>query len=141
MIKCSFTKKEVTVYNLKVTLVVLKGTLKVPKKFRIDILTSNIVPRRGNCFGDTIRVEGRSACADNDTFDPIIGERIAEARAKIKLYRILKNICNNLLKYYNKELGFEVPTCADNTVFGDYLKYTKLLRKEEEHLEKLIDES
>ncbi len=97
-----------------------------------------------------IEVSGKSICADGDTFDAKMGERIAESRAKIKLYKFMHTLCKKLMYcYYGYIYG--VPESRGNyktAALSDYhgglqdacRKYAELWVKESRHLGILLNE-
>ena len=164
MLKISFKDKKdcpaktVGTFKDKETVVTLRGEMTLPKFWRsipddimdwIDrhpsictyesIVTSNLV----------MIVKGTSKCNVGDTFDPIIGERIAEARAKLKLYKFMVTLCRKLSQYYFGLVYGEVEVrnkavtmVASGTIGGlkeAYIKYGTIWIKESEHLGKLME--
>jgi hypothetical protein len=163
MLKVSFKDnfKKVASFNNKATVVTLTGECITPLWF-------NNVPHKiwewvmwhpsveiSETYSNQnlvmiIEVSGKSVCADGDTFDDKIGERIAESRAKIKLYKFMHTLCKKLMYcYYGYIYG--VPegrgTCKTATL-SDYhggiqdgcRKYAELWVKESRHLGTLLNE-
>ena len=97
-----------------------------------------------------IEVSGKSVCADGDTFDDKIGERIAESRAKIKLYKFMHTLCKKLMYcYYGYIYGVPEGSGTYKTAtLSDYhgglqdacRKYAELWAKESRHLGILLSE-
>lgn len=97
-----------------------------------------------------MEVSGKSVCANGDTFNDKIGERIAESRAKIKLYKFMHTLCKKLMYcYYGYIYG--VPESRGNyktATLSDYhgglqdacRKYAELWVKESRHLGILLSE-
>jgi hypothetical protein len=93
--------------------------------------------------------QGTSKCNVGDTFDPIIGERIAETRAKLKLYKFMVTLCRKLSQYYfglvygKVEVRNKAVTMVASGTIGGlkeaYIKYGTLWIKESEHLGKLME--
>jgi hypothetical protein len=159
MIKVSFKStpnrpnKEVQRFN-KATIVTLQGKtvfngeLLMPTKkiYKWIVNNHNIVDNVP--FGlDNIHIKaiGRAKKSDNDVDNPVLAERIAEARAKIKIYKFMYTLCNKLYKHFCMLcMGFDDLKLAYwrvDSIYGDMKKYYKLLEKEKEHLQKLIEES
>lgn len=159
MIKVSFKdtpnvkKKEVYTYNDKVTVVKLRGQVKaekVPyitdKKINSWIMNSPYIDDGHIYYGLhhlKLVFEGKAVRNDYDANDPVLAERIAESRAKIKLYRFMLRLCYRLFGYYKRVLiGRQSFTYNEDAVHDslarDIQKYTELKWKEEEHLNKLI---
>lgn len=153
MYKVSFTDdfKKVERFNNKVTKVTLKGSIN-------DLFTPNSldVPRpiidwMIDSWGDTVTIEvsGIAVRNDKDKDDPVLGERLAEARAKLKIYKLMKTFCYKMLEYYAQEL-YGIKT--DNTItvkaseqesYGDslskaYKKYDRLIDVENTHIKQLL---
>lgn len=87
-----------------------------------------------------VRTVGKASCHENDSFDYILGERIAESRAKIKLYTFLYKLCYRFYEYYCNILfgTIVVDIGCDNCLANDIKKYESLLNKEKKHLEQLL---
>ena len=152
MYKVSFTNdfKKVERFSNKVTKVTLKGTIK--NAWALDDLN---IPqpiydwmRDNNCKDlDTLEVSGFAVRSDNDKDDPVLGERLAEARAKLKIYKFMKTFCNKMLKYYTLKLyGTKA---SNNTIvikvnpekdslFKAYMKYDELVNVENTHIKQLL---
>ena len=163
MLKVSFkkdSKKVQTFYN-KATIVTLTGEVRIPRKvwdaFPRDIIIW--VRKHPKIDFDTdksdlnycpliLEFTGKSICAEGDTFDEVTGYRIAESRAKIKIYKFMHTFCEMLMRYYYnimygnteliiKESHTEAPKdCLSLTC----KKYTELWLKESHHLGKLLEE-
>ena len=155
MYKVSFTDdfKKVERFNNKVTKVTLKGTIK--NIYALDDLN---IPQPiydwmmgDNCKNpDTLEVSGIAVRSDNDKDDPVLGERLAEARAKLKIYKFMKTFCNKMLKYYKFKLygtkannEIIVKTSPEelsnnNSLLKAYMKYDKLVDVENNHIKQLL---
>ena len=162
MLKVSFKDnfKKVTSFNNKVTVVTLTGECITPLWF-------NNVPHKiwewamwhpsveiSETYSNQnlvmiIEVSGKSVCAEGDTFDDKIGERIAESRAKIKLYKFMHTLCKKLMYcYYGYIYGVpEGMGTYKTATLSDYhgglqdacRKYAELWVKESRHLNTLIE--
>ena len=151
MYKVSFTDdfKKVERFSNKVTKVTLKGTIK--NIYALDDLN---IPqpiydwmKDNNCKDlDILEVTGTAIRNNNDKDNPVLGERLAEARAKLKIYKFMKTFCNKMLKYYKFKL---YGTKANNKIIiktdpeGDsllkaYMKYDKLFDTENTHIKQLL---
>ena len=164
MLKVSFKDnfKKVETFNNKATVVTLTGKCitsfwfsNVPNKIWNWIMRHPSV-EIGETYSNhnlvmIIKASGKSVCADGDTFDAKMGERIAESRAKIKLYKFMHTLCKKLMYcYYGYIYG--VPegrgTCKTTTL-SDYhgglqdacRKYAELWVKESKHLGTLLNEN
>ena len=164
MFKVSFKEdyKKVQTFNDKATLVTLTGELKMPREIwnvfpesitrwiwehqGVDVRWKNSTKRQEEL---TIEIVGKSICADGDAFNQEIGQRIAESRAKIKLFRFMLTLCKKLMKYYysfmygNAELNYFVESHIEKPKDGLYLtytKYTELYFNEFAHLNNLLEE-
>lgn len=158
MYKVSFKKdsKKVQTFNNCATVVTLVGELSLPKGIW------EVIPKSINNWfwahpgieadwmkEDTFRIEcsGKAVCAKDDTFDPIIGERIAESRAKIKLYKFMITFLGKLVRYYTeitfgntayrRVLGSKFNPNTVN-IYAAYWKYYRLLGNEKNHLTELL---
>ena len=165
MLKVSFKDKEghlaktVETFKDKETIVTLRGEIHLPKFWRaiprdicdwIDLHQS--VYNYESIVTDSmiITVKGTSKCNDGETFDPVLGERIAEARAKIKLYRFMYTLCKKLYKhyftlifsdeYYNQKGGMRhYHPNRHGGIYEEIYKYNTLLTNESHHLEELLE--
>lgn len=154
MYKVSFKDdfKKVERFNNKVTKVTLKGTIK--NAWALDALN---IPqsiydwmRDNNCKDlDTLEVSGIAIRSDNDKDDPVLGERLAEARAKLKIYKFMKAFCYKMLKYYVLKLYGITTNSAitlraieqesyDDSLQKAYEKYNRLVDTENNHIKQLL---
>jgi hypothetical protein len=162
MFKVSFKKdcKKVQTFNDRATIVTIVGYMDYPNELWTCTPTS-ITDWLWNhpsidvrvYGGDGLRLEfsGKSVCSAEDTFNPIIGERIAESRAKIRLYKFIHTLLYKLYVYYfDVILGDRYALCdiektinynKPGGIFEEMGKYKDLLRKETLHLEKLLEET
>ena len=150
--------KKVQTFNDKVTVVTLKGRMALPDwwyNIPSDIL--DWVRRHPSVDAWeslannelVIVVQGKTVRAEEDEDNPVLAERIAESKAKIKLYKFLRKLCDKLFRYYhnivygNLKVTYQ-SSCAG--IFTDYLlkasiKYIDLWIRELEHLDKLLGKS
>ena len=162
MFKVSFKEnaKKIQIFNNKATVVTLTGRVKMPKWF--CFMPSNLAYWIGHhptvefdgvyALDEAIvTTSGKSICSENDTFDSVLGERIAESRAKIKLYRFMHDLCKKLMYYYYgilygvPEGKGEVETKVIKYYKGGLQeacsKYTSLWVKESKHLSELLNQA
>ena len=152
MYKVSFKNdfKKVERFNNKVTKVTLKGTIKNFYALNdLDIPQPVYDWMRDNYCIDfgTLEVLGIAVRSDNDKDDPVLGERLAEARAKLKIYKFMRTFCHKMLEYYTLKLyGTKA---SNNTIvikvnpekdslFKAYMKYDKLVNVENNHIKQLL---
>lgn len=160
MLKVSFKDKKgcpakkVQVFNNKTTKVTLVGKIKFPDWWMYIPLDSDIMRWVNNhpsvefhyglvVTDSTIIVDGISTCSDKDEFNPVLGERIAEARAKKKLYGFMLTLTKKLICYYHNLLygKFAVKVegeTADSCIYKEMEKYSVLYGAELEHLRNLL---
>lgn len=159
MFKVSFKEgsKKVQTFNNKATIVTLTGRITLPKWFCFlpnDIATwvTHHPTVEFDCIyaleEAVISVSGKSVCSDNDTYNHLLGERIAESRAKLRLYKFMYTLCQKLMwHYYNILYGqsFEkgAHTATLNSIprgglKGVVDKYGALWVKEHNHLNQLL---
>lgn len=156
MLKVSFKDKEVKQFNGgKVTVVTLKGEINIdpldclPNPVRIWMLRyiNNNEGFSTNKYGFdlVINVTGKAICSEEDTVNKVFGERLAEARAKKKLYRLMANLSKQLFRYYFKIIyGFtgidnwkeNNLDCLESTIN----KYEGLWERENVHAKTLIND-
>ena len=161
MIKLSFKEtdflphsKKVDVYGNKVTVVTLEGRIKsklprIPNTEIVLYLASHPFVDQEHIFvldGLHITACGKAKRADGDIDNPVLAERIAESRAKIKLYRFMTNLILRICKEIFKEMRGEDDIInfaywKRDSLYGDYMKHKTLLHNEEDHLEKLLEQA
>lgn len=91
-----------------------------------------------------IHANGFARCHKEDKFDYVLGERIAEARAKYKIYKFFYNLTCRLYDYYNQILFGEaevVDTGKGNCLAQDIKKYEALCIREAHHIGELLKEN
>lgn len=153
MFKVSFNKdnyKKVKTFNNKVVTVTIEGKVEE----NMDIIPFIIrswaeqeytgVDVEFDYRKIVIVATGTAKCSSDDVFNVVIGERIAESKAKIKLYRFMKNFCDEMVHYYAVILSgtdYDRDTASKDSLLGAYSKYCALEQKELEHLNKLIKDS
>jgi len=163
MLKVSFKDgfKKVETFNDKVTVVTLTGACitpfwlnNVPRKIWDWVIWHPSVEISETYSSQNlvmiIKVSGKSVCADNDTFDAKMGERIAESRAKIRLYKFMHTLCKKFMYcYYGYIYGIPEDRGTYKTItLSDYhgglqdacRKYAELWVKESRHLGILLNE-
>lgn len=137
--------KTVCRFNNKITIVRLCGTLvlnpNITFKSVIPWLANHPFMKNSRWDRVDLNVTGIAKRADGDVDNPILAERIAEARAKIKIYKFMARLLKKVCKEYYKTLygnTNSMPTMGWGGLFGDMTKYDNLLFKEEEHLNQLL---
>lgn len=130
--------------------VLLKGTVALPEFFKYipeSIITWMTEEQKlisgeediaNNVFH--LKVSGHALCHKDDTFDYVLGERIAEARAKYKMYRFFYTLIAKLRTYYSNILFGNDDTIVMHTggLMKDLIKYEDLVAKEAEYLKELL---
>lgn len=162
MFKVSFKNdfRKVETFNDRATVVTLTGIMSMPKNVwwimpqsitdwlwtheSIDVTWQD---------NEHFRLEfsGKSVCSKDDAFDPVIGARIAECRAKIKLYKFLHTLCKKLMYFYygilygvpkeKTEMPLTAHTFYPGGLQNTIAKYTSLWIKESQHLGKLLEKA
>lgn len=151
MLKVRFLEKNVKRFNNgKITTVQLRGEIKWPYSVGNHLFwlwMKNYIKHKQNIIADgyTAIVKGKAVCSDEDTVDNVLGERIAEARAKIALYKFMKNLCKQVYIYYrillygHSVIKIEIDKENKDNLYQSILKYRKLVDKEEQHLNDLLN--
>jgi hypothetical protein len=88
--------------------------------------------------------KGIARCHPEDNYDSVLGERIAESRAKLRLYKFMYTFTKMLVTYYDTILYGHHPTgifYERDTIYNAMLKYNKLHTQESIHLEKLLSKA
>lgn len=150
-----FPVKKVQRFNDdRVTVVTLKGVTQVP------VFLQYFIPHQVFDWTDTLKnvdveftmrrmfitVTGKSICSKEDKVDRVLGERIAEARAKLHLYKFMAHFLNKIWTYFIEQLcGTALIKCTvDNEGTNkEYLgkainKYWRLYKDEQKHLNILL---
>lgn len=159
MWKVSFkdpSSKKVKRFNNRATVVTLKGDMKIP----LEVMTSmpkevcDWIVKKSNPKVKVyhwqgiinVTATGKAVKSEDDKDDPVLAERIAECRAKIKLYKFIYTLLMNYTEYYatllkGKEWSFENTPVNDSTCIAYvYNKYTRLYLNEKKHLAELLKE-
>lgn len=147
MYKVSFdpkTFKKVEYFNNRTTKVTLTGNIEWSSDiFWLSKPIEKWVENHESVFmspgSQTIRVSGRTTCQSADTFDPVLGEHIAESKAKVRLYRYMCVLLSKIAEHYKKELGISCrsKTAHTDSILGAYQKYVRLHQSENRHLKEL----
>jgi hypothetical protein len=166
MLKVSFKDDfmKVKTFNDKCVVVTMVGRMTMPTDlwqiFPNDIVNwmwnhPTIDASWGDCTKkqyEEFRLEfsGKAVCHDEDYFNEEIGKRIAESRAKIRLYKFIHTLLYKLHVYYfgitfgdRYALG-NIKTADYNKpggIFEEMGKYKALFVKESHHLDELLKEA
>ena len=133
--------------------VLLKGTVALPEFFKYipesiiawmteeQKLISGEEDIANNIFH--LKVSGHVLCHKDDTFDYVLGERLAEARAKYKMYRFFHTLILKLCTYYSTILygSDDILATQDGGLLKELKKYERLMVKEAQHLQELLKET
>ncbi len=155
MFKVSFKETEnnpsKVVYKAgMITNVILKGTMELPEFWHNipqEIMEWIAVQRKVELYEDVahailiIHSEGKSKCRRDDKYDTLLGERLAEARAKYCIYKFFYDLCARLFDYYNKILfgsAGVVDSGSGNCIARDLKKYEALCIRESHHIGELL---
>lgn len=152
MLKLSFSSKKlqakpikIQVFNNTVTKVTFYGTLIngtgicMPAAIKEFIDTYKGVDYI--CSGDDyiIVATGISKRNKDDIYNSTIGYRIAESRAKIKLYKFMLNLSKKFIEIIGPMIfGHSKTDIAFGGIPDDVIKYKEFLSKEKKHLNDLI---
>ena len=155
MYKVSFTDdfKKVERFNNKVTKVTLEGIINNIYTYDPISIPTPVFEWMASIIGphiNIIKMSGTAVRNDKDKDDPVLGERLAEARAKLKIYKFMKTFCNKMLKYYKFKLygtkannEIIVKTSPEGLSNNDsllkaYMKYGELVEVENNHIKQLL---
>ena len=146
--------KKVQKFNDRVTVVTLKGDMKIP----LEVMTSmpkEVYNWMMNKINPKVQVyhwqgiisitaTGKAVRSEDDKDDPVLAERIAECRAKITIYKFVTRLIEKYNKYYIKLIIGKYGTTRPDynqkdTLHSIHGKYSTLCGKELKHLEKLFD--
>lgn len=86
-----------------------------------------------------ILVKGISKCHPDDTYDPVLGEKIANSRAWIKYYEKLKKVLSNELECLEELRDYFTNSIEELKITKEnaYNKYDEILADYEETLKNL----
>lgn len=107
----------------------------ISKQHNIELYENNVTRTL------TIYSEGTAKCKDGDKFNVLLGERIAESKAKIHIYEFFYKLCRKLYDYCSfilfgtsEVLAKGKGGCLERTLY----KYERLYKAELKHKEELI---
>lgn len=86
--------------------------------------------------------KGITKCHPEDHYDTVLGDRMAESRAKYHIYKFFYDLSYKLTEYYgNLIYGVEgaVVSSTDNGLMGTAKKYEKLYMRELRHQRELLE--
>lgn len=159
MIKVSFNNdsyKKIERFNDKVTIVTLKGVVELPDCL-VYAMPMGIVDWLKlypglkiiyNGIGRiTIISKGKTIRHDKDKDNPVLAERIAESKAKIKIYGFIINFISKYTIAYDKILTGHKGSLMSkhketpDSLYGLLFEYDGFFDKEKSHLRELIEQS
>ena len=150
MFKVSFNDSSRKVFKEgRETTVILRGTVKLPEFWHSlpQSIMDWIANRKNlevyeNLVNNYLIIysSGISRCHKDDKYDSILGERVAEGRAKLYIYRFFCTLCMKIERYYNKILfGTPIVDSGDgDCLMADIKKYTDFCIREAHHLGELL---
>lgn len=134
------------------TTVMLKGTAKMPEFIKYIpehiaawVNEQHLIDGTDDLVNMQLIIysKGIAKCHPNDRYDTILGERMAESRAKYNIYKFFYELTYRLSEYYGAILygndGPIVDTPKDG-LMADVQKYEKLCQKERTHQIELLKE-
>lgn len=144
-------KKVQRIEHTRETIVTLRGTVNLPvfMQYYIPPKIWDWIDSCKNVQAEitmtkmhlTVKGKARRNEDDGDADNPVLGERIAEARAKINLYKFMYHLISELYVYYCRLLSSNTlteGTYKDNTIQGAMTKYVNFYNREEAHLKALL---
>jgi hypothetical protein len=88
-----------------------------------------------------IHSEGIAKCKEGDKYDSVLGERLAESRAKYCIYKFFYGLTSKLYDYYNKIMFGDagiVDGGHGSCLAQDLKKYEGLYIRESHHIGELL---
>ena len=146
MYKVSFKGNFKTIIRKdRTTIVDLIGEVDFPKGFSENITPETFDWAASNDYvisNNYVRFRGKAVRHPDDEDNPTLGERIAEARAKISLYRFMYNLLKKVYIHYC-EVAFGIDDfypahVKKDSLYGAIEKYQKLWILESHHLGVLL---
>lgn len=134
----------------KTTTVTLKGVVKLPAFWSlIPPCIIEWVSRQKhleiyeNVSNNTLIIFSSytAKCAEGDKYQPLLGERLAEAHAKYNIYKFFYNLTSKLYDYYNKIMFGEIGILdmgRGSCLAQDIKKYEGLCIRESHHIGELL---
>ena len=134
----------------RTTTVILKGVVKlpaffynIPKEIEEWMRSSNKVELYENVANNTLIVfaTGNTKCREDDKYDSLFGERLAEARAKYCIYKFFYDLTFKLYEYYDRILFGDMGVVDSGTgscIASDMRKYELLCIMESHHIGELL---
>jgi hypothetical protein len=155
MFKVSFKETEnnpsKAVYKAgRITNVILKGVVQLPNFWHLMppdicewIATQTKVELYEDMSNNTLIIhsEGIAKCKEGDKYDSILGERLAESRAKYCIYKFFYGLTSKLYDYYNKIMFGDagiVDGGHGSCLAQDLKKYEGLYIRESHHIGELL---
>jgi hypothetical protein len=81
------------------------------------------------CIYKKVESTGKAVCGKDDEYNEVKGRQIAESRAKVELYRKLKEVIVELKhQFFNEEMDLA----------NQKSRYERLIAKEKLHIEELV---
>lgn len=143
--------QKITVVTSRKVAVRISGNVRLPKfwKYIPEEITEWIIKEQNLISGEEdadisvfhIHANGFARCHEEDKFDYVFGERLAEARAKYKIYKFFYDLTCKLYDYYNRILfGDEevVDMGKGSCLAQDIKKYEALCIREAHHIGELL---
>ena len=143
---------KVAVVTGKKVAIMINGTVELPEFFKhIPDSIVNWMTEEQKCISGEediatntfhVKATGVAKCHEEEKFDYVFGERLAEARAKYKIYKFFYDLTTKLYDYYNMIL-FGDESVAESGGSGsclakDIKKYEGLCIREAHHISELL---
>lgn len=142
-----------TVDGKDITTVTLTGSFKIPSQ--ISRLPQSVIDwmfQDGLIYKVTsdntfvLGVTGKATRHPDDEDNPVLAERIAEAKAKIKIYNYMCSLIDRIVHFYAGILlgisgGLGEQGDGEDSLLTSYDRYCTLYAREVYHLHKLLSES
>ena len=154
MFKVSFKEtpnnpSKIVVKKGKRTEVTLKGVIKLPSfwtRIPEDIMRWIEKREHVEIYEDIVNniliiySAGKSVCCEDDKYDSVLGERLAESRSKYYIYKFMYGLAGRLEDYYSNILFGDKATLLDSKggVSQAARKYAELCIRESHHLGELL---
>lgn len=131
------------------TTVLLKGTVELPAFWKYlpnEIFELIALQTHIEIYEDISRNQliiysnGIAKCHPDDRYDTILGERMAESRAKYNIYKLFYELTYKLSEYYGKILygDSSIVDTPKEGLMADVKKYDSLCKREKEHQIELL---
>lgn len=137
---------KVTIVTIKAQLIINNLTWDIPIEALNECASSDSL--KIQIWKDAIifEVKGKAVRSDQDKDNPVLGERIAECKAKLKLYHSIIALLDRCVNYYGEKLvgkkgKMTFEEYDNNSIYANLQYFKKQWDREYRHWIKLLTEA